>query len=206
MLVVLVFTLALTGLAVFSAKFAFLGEAVARNQLDQQVARQAAEAALRDAERDLLLTDGTKRAGADCGRLSERPANPNKGFDSACTRGQCGYRSETLADADYGLDASNGSFKVGEFWWPAARGGKWVNATGAKDCVSFTGGVPLGTFTGVDAIAAVSQQPEYMIEYLGQRNSGYFFLFRITARGFGYRDATQTVLQTYFLLPSDLPS
>jgi type IV pilus assembly protein PilX len=202
MLVVLVFTLALTGLAVFGAKFAFLGEAVARNQLDQQVARQAAEAALRDAERDLLLSDGTKRANANCDRAGERPVMSHlTAFDNACTHGQCGYRADTLATADYAAATP----AVSEFWWPASHGGLWNNNAATKPptgkCTTFTGGVPMGTFTGVSPMAGVVQQPEYMLERIRRGES---YVFRITARGFGYRSATQTVLQSYFLVPPDL--
>ncbi|HET8868828.1 MAG TPA: PilX N-terminal domain-containing pilus assembly protein, partial [Aquabacterium sp.] len=53
LIVVLVFLLALTAISLYGARQAVFGERVARNVLDAQVAHQAAEAALRDAEADL---------------------------------------------------------------------------------------------------------------------------------------------------------
>src|SRR5262245_56187524 len=47
--VVLMFLLVITSLAIFSARYATMGEGMARNQLDAERARQAAESALRDA-------------------------------------------------------------------------------------------------------------------------------------------------------------
>ena len=55
--------------------------------------------------------------------------------------------------------------------WPTSKGGLWNDAPSSKPvlggvakCASFTGGVPLGTFTGASAILGVSQQPEYLLE------------------------------------------
>lgn len=206
MLVVLVFTLALTGLAIVSAKLALQGEGMARNQLDNQVARQAAEAALRDGERDLMLLSGAKLATATCGRGIERPVMSQVGlFDSSCTRGQCAYSDVTRTTADF---AKASSTQRGEAWWPNAKGGLWNNTVGDKPsalnrsdeskCTSFTGAVPLGVYTGASPIDGVVQQPEYLIESI-RRASTYFF--RITARGFGYRQGTEVVVQSYFRVP-----
>jgi type IV pilus assembly protein PilX len=53
LIVVLLFLVAITSIAVLSARKATLEEGLGRNQLDMEAARQAAESALRDAERDL---------------------------------------------------------------------------------------------------------------------------------------------------------
>lgn len=208
MLVVLVFTLALTGIAIVSARLALMGESVARNQLDLQVARQAAEAALRDAEKDLMIANGAKEfPGALCLRNSvntERPVmNQIAQFSPECLRGQCAVREEDRLKVDFAQAASTPA--KGEAWWPEDRGGLWgepgVNKPSAKakqTCPTFTGGVPLGVFTGALPIEGVAAQPEYLIELINHGNGAFF---RITSRGFGYRMGTEVVLQSYFQVP-----
>lgn len=208
LLVVLVFTLALTGIALMSARLALSGEAMARNQLDMQVARQAAEAALRDAEKDLLLASGDKRAQATCARGGERPVlSQVVRFDGNCTRGQCAYDEAVGRTVSYATASDTG--QRGEVWWPSAKGGRWNDESATKPsadsetetrCGGFTGAVPLGVFTGATAIRGVVQQPEYLMEPI-RRGSGVFF--RITARGFGYRPGTEVVVQSYFVVPEN---
>lgn len=217
LVVVLIFMLALAGMAIVSAKSALLGEAVSRNQLDIQVARQAAEAALRDGEKDLLLpASPAAPTGALCARGNERPTVTSSAyFARDCIRGQCGAPApDELVKVDY-AGATAGATTV-EAWWPVAKGGLWdgvpvtaaggtgsatvakpaPNATGT--CATFSGGVPIGTFTGTARIAAVVQQPEYMLEHFSR---GVTQVVRITARGFGYRPGTEVLMQSYFLLP-----
>jgi type IV pilus assembly protein PilX len=200
--VVLIFMLALTIIAAFSARNSSVGEKVARNQLDQQVARQAAEAALRDAERDLLMTTGLIRTNALCARGASRPLDGNYSlFLPECKAGQCSFKPEYYQDADY--NTADASSNTGEPWWPVSKGGSWNNdfihkpspETGAVNCDTFTGGVPLGVFTGAPPIAGVSRQPEYIMEIFRKGNT---YVFRITSRGFGYSPSTQVVLQSYF--------
>lgn len=207
MLVVLIFTLALTGIAIVSARLALMGESVARNQLDLQVARQAAEAALRDAEKDLMIANGAKVfPGALCLRNDvyvERPVMDKVDqFTPNCLRGQCAVRESDRPKVDFAKAASDPA--RGEAWWPEDRGGLWgvpgKNKPKAKSdptCATFTGGVPLGVFTGANPIKGVAAQPEYLIELI--RRNGVFF--RITSRGFGYRMGTEVVLQSYFQVP-----
>lgn len=192
LIVVLVFMLALTGLGLMSARLALGGETLARNQLDHEVAFQAAEAALRDAERDLLLAPGAFPTGARCSRDTDRSTGVRTvDFSSDCRRGQCGRNVEN----EGAIDFTTGS-KAREVWWPTDQGGLWNDDVKAKSGCNFTGAVPLGTFTGTSAIRAVARQPEYLIEYVER---GSTLLFRVTARGFGYREASEVVLQSYVL-------
>jgi type IV pilus assembly protein PilX len=201
LIMVLVFIVILSSVATFAIKRSILGEGVARNQLDAEVARQAAEAALRDAERDIMLAGGTPPSGALCDRGLDRPIKtaysaPN--FDTTCPRGQC--RMESM---NYYLTSSVQTGTNPEPWWPTSQGGLWNNsfslkpsaAAGANTNCNFTGAVPLGTFTGAPSLPGVVRQPEYLIEYM-QR--GLDIYFRITARGFGLDPNSQVVLQTYF--------
>lgn len=199
LVIVLMFLLVLTSLAIFSARYATLGEGMARNQLDQERARQAAEAALRDAERDLLLSTAARAANSRCDRRPDRPVVLRvAAFSADCARGQCAPSALSATAADWSTNANP------EAWWPVARGGLWNNggakpsvAAGLNNNCNFTGGVPLGTFTGVPEIVGVSRQPEYLIEYYS-RASGRADFFRITARGFGLNATTEVVMQTYF--------
>lgn len=203
LVVVLVFTIALTGIALVSARLALGGEGLARNQLDHQVARQAAEAALRDAERDLLLS-ANGAATATCPRGADRPVqNQVPRFTANCLRGQCSLNESEVGAVNFS-DATS-TTTTGEAWWPTRKGGRWNDTASTKpsagsdgSCATFTGAVPLGTFTGTRAIPAVAQQPEYLLEPLRR---GSQLLFRITARGFGYRAGTEVVLQSYFVVP-----
>jgi type IV pilus assembly protein PilX len=198
LVVVLLLLLVITGLALFSARYATMGEGMARNQLDAERARQAAESALRDAERDLLLADGAAPAGALCPRAAVRPVFNNfSAFTASCPAGQCALPETTYTQSSY----TSGS-TTAEPWWPAEAGGLWNNTfdskpRGATPNCNFNGGVPIGTFTGAAAIAGVARQPEYLIEIV-RRGSGRLVFFRITARGFGVSERTQVVLQTYF--------
>lgn len=198
LVVVMIFVLALSALAAFSARNSSVGEKVARNQLDYQVARQAAEAALRDAERDLLLVNGTMRTGALCARGFARPVmDAVWAFTPTCETGQCTFPDSLYAAANYSTGTNS------EPWWPVSKGGLWNNTfsgkpsreKGAVNCDTFTGGVTLGTFTGAPAMAGVSRQPEYLVEVF-QRGTNIFF--RVTGRGFGYSANTEVVLQSYF--------
>lgn len=201
MIIVLLLMLAITGIAVFSARYAVVGEAASQNKLDAEIARQAAEAALRDAERDILLKGVVP--GARCSRTlftEARFIHPVFRSDN-CLAGQCRAQLATVV-RDW-ADAA-----TAEPWWPAARGGLWNDnaatkpsaATGSTLCATFVGGVPLGTYTNAPAVIGVAVQPEYLLEYVDRLGEK---AVRITSRGFGLTTASQVVLQAYFKLPSN---
>lgn len=204
---VLMFLVIVTAVGTVGIRRATVTEALSRNQLDYEVARQAAEAALRDAERDLLLPlNGVVQPGARCARLTDERPGSAFGPSPTCPRGLCWFGLQYY-------DTSNFATATNPMpYWPGAQGGLWV-APGTADtpataltqkpragstgnCLTFTGGVPLGTFTGVAAFASVAQQPEYLIEFLYDGNG--FESMRITARGFGTDPRTEVVLQSYF--------
>ncbi len=209
LVIIMLFLVIMTITGVYSAKLSIFGEASSRNALDQQAARQAAEAALRDAEKDILLPAGLRPTGALCARKSgivdERPTKDNLAlFETTCPRAQCGFERTYYSKGNYQIakDADK-STTYPEPWWPTGKGGLWNDTFADKPSVSngvdakctFTGGAPYGTFTGAKPIVGVSQQPEYLIELA---RTGTSFYYRITARGFGYSPNTQVVLQTYY--------
>jgi type IV pilus assembly protein PilX len=197
--VVLLILLALTGLVLFSARYASLSEKTSRNQLDMERARQAAESALRDAERDIRLPLDAAPLGAPCVRGNARPVYLGLGaFTVDCLGGQCETTDASRTAANWSTAST------AEPWWPDDRGGRWNNTWSTKpsrgssaNCTTFTGGVPLGTYTGVNLIPGVAHQPEYLIEVV-DRGYGQNTFYRITARGFGASEQTQAVMQTYF--------
>lgn len=201
LIVVMIFLVLITSLGTFAIRRVLFGESAARNQLDVEVARQAAEAALRDAERDILIAGPGLLSGALCDRNTDRPirqaySEPN--FGTNCPRGQC--RADNMSYYTASNYASNTNPMP---WWPGSTG-KWNNNFGTKPPVgtncSFTGGVALGTFTGTPALTGVARQPEYLIEYM-QR--GLDVYYRITARGWGLDTNSEVVVQSYFQRSTD---
>src|SRR5882672_1269818 len=167
--VVLLFLLIITIAASFSIRRATLSEGLTRNQLDFEVARQAAEAALRDAERDLQLKTSGLATNAACARGVERPIGITvvglPYFNTDCPRGQCRQMLSYYDASDYTTSPATNP----QPWWPATtdKGGLWGNntigavtgcssgATWQNRCVAaaitgatctFKGAVPLGTF------------------------------------------------------------
>lgn len=201
LIVVLLFLVAITGIALVAARRALIDEGTGRNQLDMQTAREAAESALRDAERDLYGAAAVNATNISCSRPQPVPTPAD--FDSLCTNGLCSKDDISYAASNW-TTSSAGS----EPWWPTSKGGLWNNnfdtkpprtPAGTSNC-NFTGGVPLGTYTGAAAIRGVTRQPEYLVEYFKRKSSGgqEADAYRITARGFGYSIRTQVVLQTVY--------
>lgn len=204
LVVVMIFIVALSMLATFSINNANLSERLARNKLDLQLAREAAEAALRDAEIDLQLTTGVQRAGANCARGNQRPlVDRLNEFTTKCSNGQCFFIDTYYQNASYATSSTSSG--TGEPWWPVVKGGKWNDDLSSKPTAlntncAFDGAVPYGTYSGRTNLPGVSRQPEYLIE-LFRRNDFGGSVFRITARGFGRGSSTEVVLQSYFKPP-----
>lgn len=169
LVVVLIFMLALSAIAIFAARNATMGERQARNETEYQVARQAAEAALRDAERELYpdpavvppTTPACSRAASQL-RSGSRIISSDE-FTSSCLGGQCLMPPARYAVAWVGATKDTGT-NPGEPWWPISKGGLW-EAKGTT-CATYSGPVPLGRYTGVPPLIGVSKQPDYLIEYL----------------------------------------
>lgn len=215
--IVLMFLLVTSLLASVGIRRATLGEAMSRNQIELETARQAAEAALRDAERDLRDQTGALRTNALCARGAERPTRSNLvgTFDSLCLRGQCYFEQSYYAASKYQQSKTNLATTNPQPWWPTTdgkggtKGGLWNNtfankpsdAAGTNANCTFNGAVPLGTFTGSARIAAVARQPEYLIELFVLTDDTFM---RVTARGFGTDQNTEVVMQSYFRAFRDL--
>ncbi|WPB55069.1 PilX N-terminal domain-containing pilus assembly protein [Xylophilus sp. GOD-11R] len=203
LVVVLLFLVALTGIAVVAARKALVSEGTGRNQLDMAVAREAAESAMRDAERDLYGAAAINPAAISCTRPQAMPMPSD--FTPTCSNGLCVATEKSYAESAW---TETPTTTKSEPWWPQNRGGLWNNIfdskpsrtpVGTSNC-NFTGGVPLGTYTGAPPIRGVRIQPEYLVEYFRRRASGgqEVDAYRITTRGFGYSPRTQIVLQSVY--------
>lgn len=171
---VLLAVVALLGLS--AARVAIEAELWARNDIDRRVAFLAAEAALEDAQRDIEATDARGPMFAD-----NMPR-----FDAACGAG--------LRNPQLGLCAG-----------PSA----WLNADFLEASAGAAGSVPYGHFTGrrmpVSGGMLPARLPRYIIEDFPMREtgasaepSGRRRVFRISAIGFGRRDSTRVLLQTWY--------
>lgn len=147
----------------FSSVRAALDDArSARHERDRQVALQAAEAALRDAEHELASTPASSPRFA---------ALAGAGFIDGCGK----------AGADnHGLCA-----RVSPPSWQA------IDLAGADPAL-----VPYGTFT-LRELPGVARPPRYLVELMAL-NASYGAFYRITALGFGQRDSTRVVLQSFY--------
>ena len=220
LIMVLIFLTVISGIVALSIRQSNTAEALARNQIDQQVARQAAESALRDAERDILFPSVTPLNNAICARGVTRLDYQNATVD--CDQGMCLKESSDYLKSQWSTATATNA-QDAEPWWPKSKGGRWndtetdkpiarQSSTSGK-CATFKGGVPLGVYTGAPPIQGVAKQPEYLVEVYRRKNirlnqaetqvtgsgenpGGWSTMYRITARGFGNSLRTQVVLQT----------
>ena len=189
LIVVLLLVVVLTALAVGGAQLALVNELGARSDRDAEIAFQAAEAALIDAELDIL--------GPNPGPAA-RLCTFNDKDDSAFVEG-CGSSGDSL-----GLCAPA----------PSGTTPAWMSADLSPTSKH---SVPYGKFTGQVLVTGVGATPaalpRYVVEVL--RNNGGWQanrlqsasagkttnIFRVTAIGFGTRKETQVVLQTNLYKP-----
>lgn len=169
-------------LAVTGARVALDGKRNARHMRDMDIAFQAAEAALRDAELDI------EDASAEGSRSPLFSPRSSRGFIEGCNTGTgsaepyLGLCLPSNADVDIWNDVD------------------W-NATTPPRTVAF------GTFTGrrfqTGTGAMPSRVPRYLIELLPDRSSGESadgrrYLYRITALGFGPNPDTRAMVQSVY--------
>lgn len=186
LIVVLCVMLALMIIAVSAMHAALGGEKAARAERDRQVAFQAAEAALADAERDI---EGA--AGPGSARAAMFRQGAAAGFVDGCGSGS--------ANPALGLCA--------RAMPPAAP--VWQRARLDEQAPAERHFVDYGHFTAatmpVGSGMLPCRLPRYIIEQLplvraGQSASRHQDLFyRITAIGFGASHANRVVLQAYYL-------
>lgn len=188
LIVVMLMLIVVLSLGVSAAQLALQGEKVSRNDRDRQIALQAAEAGLMDAEQDIEKSPDPAKS-----RSTLFAADSMLGFTDGCGEG----------DTYLGLCTSN----------EASPAWKTVDF---MDQSSSAKSVPYGKFTGqlfqTGSDSATSHAsrgslparlPRYIIELMRDNRPGasageVSVIYRITAIGFGMRDSTQVVLQTMY--------
>jgi type IV pilus assembly protein PilX len=195
LVIALLFLTILTILGVTAMTSTTFEERLAGNARDNATAFQAAEAALRDARRDL---NSIFIAPATIANTRNPPISGKTGFGDGVNdsdNGKCGI--STTAPQTLGLcrplvyDASNGV--------PPSYNSNFYKSGQPS-------GVRYGTYTGAPDLQGVSSQPSYYIEVmclpqyggsLGDPN--YCNFYRITGRGWGLNPNTVVTVQEIFL-------
>ena len=170
-------------LGVGGVQIALMSERSARNDRDQQVAWQAAEAALIDAEVDLIDPTATRQAVFD--------AKNQIAFYSGC-----GTATSVSTGKSLGLCALNTDTAVKPAWLTAD-----FTITGSTAMTT-----EYGQFTGRSFAAGgkgiqPALKPRYVIEVVPDPygdKSDPKFIYRVTAMGFGPRADIQAVLQMIY--------
>lgn len=168
----LIMLLLLTIIGVTGSQVTSLEEKMAGNMRDRNIAFQAAESALRDAERDVSNSvaasarniSGITKFVADCGKSTTSDTSD----DGLCYNGPGGYTGTDI--------------------W------KTPNIMTAAPSVAY------GTFTGATAINGLSAQPRYLIEGFKRtpHGGGQNFYYRITVRAQGANANTVVWLQEIY--------
>jgi type IV pilus assembly protein PilX len=183
LIMVMLILMVVSVLGVGGAQIALMGERGARNDRDQQVAWQAAESGLIDAEFDLIDSTYTLT------RKTQFDGKNRNVFYSGC-----GTASSAATNKSIGLCALNTAGK------PAWLTADFTVDSGAATTTEF------GTFTGHTFASGTvgiqpAKKPRYVIEMvpdpIGDK-SDPSFLYRVTAMGFGPRADIQAVLQMIY--------
>jgi Tfp pilus assembly protein PilX len=206
----LIFLIILSILGVMAMQGSLFEERMSANDRDRSIAREYAEMALRDAERDILgiRFDGAFCAAAGCANLrpaGTRPANAvdagNFWIAANPVVDEIGLDDGGLGQAipQRGIYSAQAATACGLPIW---SGADWEdNANPPRSCAGTIGAavptVPYGQFTnapfvGPDGVAEPQgiPRPRYLIEVfkasdLGILGSSNKMFFRITAVGFG---------------------
>lgn len=195
LVIALMFLVLLTIIGVSSISGVTLEEKMAGNLYQQNVAFQAAESALRDAEIDLETGIG----GACTPGVSVA-------IDPSLSQGCLGSRDSMTIAVNFASNCS-AAFVDGVCRQPNPPAAGWqteIVTPSAWDWTSATKTVAYGTYTGAAALVGMSRQPRYVIEYLQEKDDGTTTpatrYFRISARGWGANDNTNVTLQTVYRL------
>lgn len=170
-------------LGISAAKIALQGEKASRGDRDREIAFQAAEAALIDAQIDIENSSASNSRSAI---FKEKDVQQELYFKKDCATG--GQSLGLCLPADPGLTPV------------------WLTADFSDTSAT---SVPYGHFTGQTMQTGVgstsARLPRYIIEIFKYNNEGESaqaadatYFYRVTAIGYGMRDTTKVVLQTFY--------
>jgi type IV pilus assembly protein PilX len=190
LVIVLVWLMAVSLLALSALQIGLQDQKAARSYRDRELAFQAAEAGLQDAERDIEDSPDPHLS-----RSALFAGNSKAGFpDDLGDDCQRGVSNRYQGLCRQSADASRPN------WLQVA-------ASAQDDLHDSDVAVPYGRFTGrtmqtgVGALPAML--PRYLIELMPYRQAGFSaerpaYFYRITAIGFGADAASEVVLQSYY--------
>jgi type IV pilus assembly protein PilX len=195
LIVVMIMLTVISAIGVISARLALFSERSARNDRDQQIAFQGAEAALLDAELDTMgpNTSTDKRV---CKFL---PGQNGSEFVAGCGSG-------TKAGLCTSLTIQGEAWKDVKAEYSSETGTSSTNKT--AEYGQFTGQtLPSGS------IGLSAKKPRYTIERVSatvfdqnKKPAGVDDAYLVTAMGFGIREETRVVLQTLIYKPAHKPN
>lgn len=171
-----------------AGQIALLNEKASRNDRDRLLAFQAAEAGLMDAELDIEHSPDAARSRSHLFSAKSARGFPGEG-DEECLGGQANVYLGLCKGAQ---DAATPVWLTVNF--------QATEGAGARS-------VPYGMFTGQTLQTGVGalprKPPRYIVELMPYNKQGESadtpsYFYRITAIGFGARDTTQVVLQTFY--------
>lgn len=188
--VVLLILIVTCMLGLSAADLAVLDGKALHNAYDQEMAFQAAEAGLRDAELDIAGSPDAARS-----RSALFSADSAAGFTAACS-----------GEGGIGLGLCLGAAEGAA---PAWRQADFLAGDNGASSASAFPTVPYGSFTGrrmqTGTGALPVRPPRYLIELLADSApganadmAGLRYLYRITAMGFGAQETTQVMLQSFY--------
>jgi type IV pilus assembly protein PilX len=184
LIVALMMLIAVLVLGMSASGIALQSEKAARNDRDRQIGLQAAEAALLDAEIDLENSPDAARS-----RSHLFAHDRAEGFVDGCAQGSQNVYQGLCTRAATGAPA-----------WLMID---FLDQSGRARSVAY------GRFTGqtfqTGQGSLPARLPRYIIEILPYTREGegasaedLSYIYRITAVGFGMRESTQIVLQTFY--------
>jgi len=190
--IVLIFLVLVTLIGVTAMTTTTLEEKMAGNLREQNLAFQAAEAALRDAKLDI---SGTNIMGGVSATRRNPPISGATGFGNGVSRPSC----SATAGATLGLCLTSSDAPI-----DAAK----THAEVLTQSFTAAPSVQYGTYTGAPTLANLALQPRYLIEAIPVQPGGteigeivqgkVVYWYRITARGYGARLETQVTLQEVY--------
>jgi type IV pilus assembly protein PilX len=220
----MILLIVLASLGMMALRSSFFETSIAGNTADQALAKEYAEMALRDAERDIM---GLRFDGQFCAAVACSTLRPDGTRPKSAAEGNF-WGIDKAVDGDVALDGggigkpaefqgvydSNAAIQCGKPVWAGAN---WLDAANPPRTCSGSIGVPIatvpyGTFTdapfvGPDGNAVQGvPPPRYLIEVFPAgpllQSSSQKIFFRITAVGFGRTSGpsgrTSVTLQSIF--------
>ena len=191
----LIFLTVLTILGMSTLGTALLEGRTAGNARDRNLALQAAEIGLRDAE--LFIRDSGRIVG---NIVIEMGVDAGDYSGTACTYGVC-YNGMAWS--------ANGTNWIASPPWESET--NWASAIQYQREIETTTGKPVGRAAGgtqlafnaayvlpVSKLPLLTRQPEYLIETFPLKAGDDRYYYRITVRGYGMRGGTRVMLQEVY--------